>query len=155
MSKKKMCLVKTKQSTTPQFQEITHTQKKKKRVNAQWSKMRHFCHSAIVFLLPNFLSILGRKLFGEPEEKIPKPHHLFSFLLTQPNTLQKSFPSHFLSKVFHSPYFTSKQTHPKRFYGHVAHVWFTWQAWSRLDDDFYLIEIKLSALDHNQWKLFF
>ena len=25
----------------------------------------------------------------------------------------KSFPSHFLSKIFHPPYFTSKQTHPK------------------------------------------
>ena len=31
MSKKKMCLVKTKQSTTPQLQEITHTKKKKKK----------------------------------------------------------------------------------------------------------------------------
>ena len=31
----------------------------------------------------------------------------------QPNTLQKSFSSYFLSKVFHPPYFTSKQTYPK------------------------------------------
>ena len=29
------------------------------------------------------------------------------------NILQKSFPSHFLFKVFHPSYFTSKQTHPK------------------------------------------
>ena len=61
----------------------------------------------------SFLSIFGRKLFGGPEEKTFRPHHLFSFLFTQPNTLQKSFPSYYLSKVFHPPYFTFKQTHPK------------------------------------------
>ena len=61
----------------------------------------------------SFLSIFGRKLFGGPEEKTFRPHHLFSFLFTQPNTLQKSFPSYYLSKVFHPHYFTFKQTHPK------------------------------------------
>ena len=54
------------------------------------------------FLPLSFLSILERKLFGRPGEKTPKPHHLFSFLPTQPNTLKKiilflfslqSFPS--------------------------------------------------------------
>ena len=58
----------------------------------------------------SFLSTLERKLFGGPEEKTSESHHLFSFLPTQPITLQKSFPSHFLSKVFHPSYFTSKQT---------------------------------------------
>ena len=40
-------------------------------------------------------------------------HHLFFFLFTQPNTLQKSFPSYFFFKIFHLSYFTSKQTHLK------------------------------------------
>ena len=48
--------------------------------------------------LYSFLSILERKLFGGLREKTPGPHYLFSFLPTQPNTLQKSFPSHFLFK---------------------------------------------------------
>ena len=60
----------------------------------------------------NFFLILGRKYFGWLEEKIFGPHHLFFFLPTQSNTLQKSFSSHFLSKVFHIPCFISKQTHP-------------------------------------------
>ena len=64
-----------------------------------------------------FLFILGRKLFGRSREKTPGSHHLFSFLHTQPSTLQKSFPFHFLSKIFHPSYFTSKQTHPKMWFG--------------------------------------
>ena len=59
----------------------------------------------------SFLSILERKLFGGFGEKIPRSHYLFSFLPTQLNTLQKNFPFHFLSKIFHPLYFTSKQTH--------------------------------------------
>ena len=49
--------------------------------------------------------------FGGLGEKTYEPHHLFFFILTQPNTLQKSFTFHFLSKVFHPHYFT-KQIHP-------------------------------------------
>ena len=49
--------------------------------------------------------------FGGLEEKTFGFHHLLSFFLIQPNTLQKSFPSHFLSKVFHPLCFTSKQIH--------------------------------------------
>ena len=55
----------------------------------------------------------GPEHFGGPREKTPGPHHLFFFLPTQPNIFQKKFHSHFLSKVFHSPCFTSKQTHSK------------------------------------------
>ena len=51
----------------------------------------------------NFLSILERKYFGRPEEKTSKPHKFFSLPFLQPNTHQKSFSSHFLSKVFHPP----------------------------------------------------
>ena len=60
----------------------------------------------------NFFSIFWRKHFGGSREKIPKLYYLFSFPPIQPNTLQKSFLSYFLSKVLHTPYFTSKQTHP-------------------------------------------
>ena len=52
------------------------------------------------------------------EGKRPGPHYLFSFLPIQPNTLPKSFPSYFFSKIFHLPYFTSKQTHPN-----MVHTW--------------------------------
>ena len=58
----------------------------------------------------SFLPILERKPFYG--QKILRSHYLFSFFPTQLNTFQKSFYFHFLSKVFHSPYFTSKQTHP-------------------------------------------
>ena len=63
------------------------------------------------FLSSVFFSILGRKFFGRSEEKKLGPHNLFSFFSIQPNTLKKSFHFHFLSKVLHPPYFTSKQTH--------------------------------------------
>ena len=65
------------------------------------------------FLLLVFSSF-WRVLFGGLGEKTPRPHHLFFILPTQLNTYQKSFPFHFLSKVFHLPYFTYKQTHPKK-----------------------------------------
>ena len=82
--------------------------KKKKKKNWTWAflsiKQSHFLSSV-------FFSILGRKFFGRSEEKKLGPHHLFSFFSIQPNTLKKSFHFHFLSKVLHPPYFTSKQTH--------------------------------------------
>ena len=49
--------------------------------------------------------------FGGLEEKIFRFHYLLSFFPIQLNTLQNSFPSHFLSKVFHPLCFTSKQIH--------------------------------------------
>ena len=61
----------------------------------------------------SFLPILERKLFCRLEEKTHRSHHLFFFLLIQSNILQKKISSHFLSKVFNPPYFTSKQTHPR------------------------------------------
>ena len=99
-------------------------QKKKGNVTAQgkgkknWRKHGHFCQSRKNSSLLSFLSILERKHFGGSRKKTPGPHHLFSFLPIQPNTHQKSFFSYFLfyflSKVFHPPYFTSKQTHSQR-----------------------------------------
>ena len=76
------------------------------------SNMRGIIGSSFEELLPpNFLPILERKFFCEFEKKTTRPHHLFPFLLTQPNTLQKSISFYFLSKVFYPPYFTSKQTY--------------------------------------------
>ena len=51
----------------------------------------------------SFLSILEIKLFGGPEEKTPRPHNLFSFLPTQPNTLQKVFIPIFSPKFSNHP----------------------------------------------------
>ena len=48
----------------------------------------------------SFLSILRRKLFGGFREKTHEPHHLFSFLPTQPNILKKVFLPIFSSKFF-------------------------------------------------------
>ena len=73
----------------------------------------HFRPLSNLFSPFSFLSILGRKLFDWFGEKTLRPHHLFSFLSIQLNTLQKISIFYFLSKVFHLPYFTSKQTHPK------------------------------------------
>ena len=64
------------------------------------------------FIPTQFFPHFGRKHFGWLEEETLGPHHLFFFLPTQSNTLQKSFYSHFLSKIFHLPCFISKQTHP-------------------------------------------
>ena len=72
-----------------------------------------FVRQVALFSHFNFLSIVEGKLFDGPGEKTLGPHYLFSFFPTKLNILQKSFPSHFLSKVFHPSYFTSKQTHPK------------------------------------------
>ena len=83
-----------------------------------WTKLMCKCTKAFLsikqshFLPSVFSPFWGEKLFGGFGEKTHGPYHLFSFLLTQPNKLQKSFPSHFLFKVFPPPYFTSKQAHP-------------------------------------------
>ena len=111
---------KKKKSNNRQANTLTEKEKKKKKANtlevksnrrgifeSSFHELSHLC----------FLFILGRKLFGRSREKTPGSHHLFSFLHTQPSTLQKSFPSHFLSKIFHPSYFTSKQTHPKVWFG--------------------------------------
>ena len=84
--------------------------KKKKRTNCLYATAHgHFCPLSSLFSSFSFLFILERKLFGGPGEKIFGPYYLFSFLPTQLNILQKSFSSHFLSKVLHPLYFTSKQ----------------------------------------------
>ena len=93
-------------------------EKEKKKIKATWRSPcahahEYFCQSRKNSYPLNFLSTLGRKHFGGFEEKTSESHHLFLFLLTQPNTLQKGFSSHFHSKVFHPPCFISKQTHPK------------------------------------------
>ena len=66
--------------------------KKTKQKKPEWtspcpSAHGHFCHLLIKYLPLSFLFILERKHFGGPGEKTLRPYHLFSFLLTQPNTL--------------------------------------------------------------------
>ena len=73
----------------------------------------HFCSN----VMPNF-SLQFSLHFGEKTFWWVKRENIwtspFIFLPLHPtkHTL-KSFHFHFLSKVFHLPYFTSKQTHPK------------------------------------------
>ena len=65
---------------------------KKKRTNCLYATAYgHFCPLSSLFSSFSFLFILERKLFGGPGEKIFGPYHLFSFLPTQSNTLQKVF----------------------------------------------------------------
>ena len=86
------------------------SKKKKKKVwrKATWVKVQLYMGIFIQKWCPifpfSFLSILEKKLFSRPRKKTPRSHHLFFFLPTQPNTLQKSFPSYFLFKILHPPY---------------------------------------------------
>ena len=94
----------------PGKQSKAKEKKKKKRTNCLYATAYgHFCPLSSLFSSFSFLFILERKLFGGPGEKIFGPYYLFSVLPTQLNILQKSFSSHFLSKVLHPLYFTSKQ----------------------------------------------
>ena len=60
----------------------------------------------------SFLSILIIKHFDRIREKTPRSYQFFFPLLPPTKHPSKKFPSHFLSRVFHPLYFTSKQTHP-------------------------------------------
>ena len=121
--KLKSCLVKqtktkTKPLSYPQPKKIknkkeatcpaqkTNKEKKKKDRNWAWAflSIKH-----LYFFSFNFLFILNRKFFGESEDKISGLHYLFFFLYLTKHTL-KSFTFHFFSKIFQSPFFTSKQT---------------------------------------------
>ena len=61
----------------------------------------------------SFLSILGRTFWWAQKEHLDLTIYFSSFPPNQTH-FKKKFSSHFLSKVFQLPYFTSKQTHPKR-----------------------------------------
>ena len=68
------------------------------------------CNCTWTFLSKNDAQFLSLVFFPFWEENFlvtrkenTWAHHLFTFLPTQSNTFQKSFPSYFLSKVFH-PY---------------------------------------------------
>ena len=70
-----------------------HQKKKKKQriglINLCANINRHFCHIFIKLLLPSFLPILERELFGELRETTHELHYHFPLFLSQPNTLQK------------------------------------------------------------------
>ena len=97
--------LKSKEEEEEEEEEEATSKRKKKKTMKKNNEQSHFLPSV-------FSPFLGEKLFGGSGEKTHGPYYLFSFLPTQPNKLQKSFPSHFLFKVFPPPYFTSKQTHP-------------------------------------------
>ena len=76
----------------------------------------YFCPLSIPLFSLQFSLYFGERTFwwvwGENTRAPP-----FIFLPpTQPNTPQKCFHSHFLSKIFYSPYFSFIQTHPKGAY---------------------------------------
>ena len=87
----------------------------KKKTNWTWAflsiKQPHFLPLVFsLFWRENFLVGLRRKYLNS----------IIYFLSPDPTKhTQKSFPSHFLFKVFHLSYFTSKQTHSKCLVGGV------------------------------------
>ena len=58
----------------------------------------HFRPKMMPYFSFQFSFHFGEKLFGGLREKTPGFYYLFCFLSIQPNTLQKSFLSHFSSK---------------------------------------------------------
>ena len=122
LNKKKKTKVKTKQSTMPQPQEIKRKKKKEKKekkkrqhreeANAQQRKRvkkkkkkekqcseahlqfvhGHFCHLAIRFLLPSFLLILERKLFGGLREKTLEPHLVIDIFVENLKKKKHKYP---------------------------------------------------------------
>ena len=60
----------------------------------------YFRYLSIKFYLLIFFSILKRKYFARSRENTPRLYQFFSLPSPQPNTHQKSFHSHFLSKIF-------------------------------------------------------
>ena len=108
-----------KKITSEQKNTHTHTkesQKRKRKRKAYWTSC-----------LVNLKKMKKKKKKSEKESNVgegtivhghfrPGRKHM-GFTIYFPSsfnqTLQKSFPSHFLFKVFHPLYFTSKQTHPK------------------------------------------
>ena len=111
--------LKTKQNKTtitPTVQEIQKKEEKKKEGNIEGRKKKNKKKRKRQRAQENtkkkkkirnsFLSIWRRKLFGGLKDKTSRLHHLFFFLRTPPNTLQKSFSFHFflqnfLSTLFH------------------------------------------------------
>ena len=85
----------------------------KKKGNGYWTSpcaLAHgyFRHLSIKFISLSFFSILERNIWWVWGDNIQAPLIFSSFPSLQPNTRQKSFSSHFFSKVFIPPYFTSK-----------------------------------------------
>ena len=85
----------------------------KKKGNGYWKSpcalgYGYFCHLPIKFLPLSFFSILERNIWWVWGDNTQAPLIFSSLPSLQPNTRQKSFFSHFLSKVFLPPYFTFK-----------------------------------------------
>ena len=89
-----MSVTKKKKIKEKKSQQVSNKEKKRK----EKIKRKHigdlkvnlkgiFRNSFYEFLTLSFLSIFERKFFGGSREKILGPHHLFSFLSIQLNTL--------------------------------------------------------------------
>ena len=90
--------------------------KKKEQRNGQAHVQVHM--SIFVIYLSNsshsiFSPFWRENILVGSERKHLSPTNFFSLPSLQPNIHQKSFYSYFLFKIFHPPYFTSKQIHPK------------------------------------------
>ena len=81
------------------------SKRKKKRGEEEQCTYKPMCKCTRAFLsinqphfLPSVFFPFWGELFGGPRKKTLGSQHLFSSLFTQPNTLQKKFHFHFLSK---------------------------------------------------------
>ena len=72
----------------------------------------YFCPLSSFIFSFQFSPHFGEKTFWWVRGENTEALQFIFFSPTQPNTLQKSLNSYFLFKVFHPPYFTSKQKHP-------------------------------------------
>ena len=75
---------------------------------------RAFWANLVSKLLSTVFSPFWREKFWWVWRENTQTHLLFSFLLIQPNTLQKFFSSYFIFKVFHPPYFLCSNKHTHR-----------------------------------------
>ena len=77
--------------------------RKKKKRRRKRTGHGYFCLLNSSIFSHQFSYILERKFFGEFGEKTLEPHHLFSFLFIQTNTLKKNFFPIFSLKFFIYP----------------------------------------------------
>ena len=99
-------------------EEVT-SKRKKKRGEEEQCTYKPMCKCISAFLsikqphfLPSVFFLFWGELFGGPGKKTHVSQLLFSSLFTQPNTLQKNFHFHFLSKKkIYPPYFTYVKKH--------------------------------------------
>ena len=97
-------------------------ERKRKRKKKNEEEQRGFCPKMMSNFSPKFFLHFGERTFWwARRDNIWVPP--FIFLPPHPTKhTPKSFHSHFLSKIFHLSYFTSKQTHPKSWHLELPRV---------------------------------